>query len=652
MEINKINIGSREIKMITCNTAVVGTGAAGYSAANRLYEMGQKDIVIVTEGKNMGTSRNTGSDKQTYYKLSLCGDFKDSIEDMAETYFQGGSMDGDLALCEAAFSTRCFYYLCEAGVPFPHNKYGEYTGYKTDHDPAMRATSAGPLTSKFMTESLEAKALEKKITIIDNCIVIRILTNRDSVVGLLALDEKTNEFIIFNTTNVIYATGGPAGIYENAVYPPSQTGSTGIALEAGVTAKNITEWQYGIASTKFRWNLSGSYQQVLPCYISTDINGGDEKEFLDEYFSSSEKLLEAIFLKGYQWPFDPRKVDDEGSSLVDILVYKEIAEKKRRVFLDFRRNPSCLNITNKDDFKKAGKLAYEYLENSKSLQDTPIERLANMNPKAIELYINNGIDLYKEPLEIAVCAQHNNGGLSGDIWWESNLNHFFPIGEVNGSHGTYRPGGSALNSGQVGALRASIRIVNNYTEEPMEENQFLNIVSAQIEEKIKLAENFTDPKHNNNVSISDLRTEVGNLMSNYCGHIRNQRQIEYADEELLKKQEQVLSTIKISSQKELGDAFRLYDTIITSRALVAAIKDYIEEGGVSRGSYLIERDNDATDKGVSDIEKTNEEFSKRIQEVQLVDNTYQINWRQVREIPRREQWFENVWREFDNVGRN
>ena len=26
----------------------------------------------------MGTSRNTGSDKQTYYKLNLCGDFADS----------------------------------------------------------------------------------------------------------------------------------------------------------------------------------------------------------------------------------------------------------------------------------------------------------------------------------------------------------------------------------------------------------------------------------------------------------------------------------------------------------------------------------------------------------------------------------------------
>ena len=39
---------------------------------------------------------------------------------------------------------------------------------------------------------------------------------------------------LFNCRNVIYATGGPAGIYSMSVYPESQIGSTGIAFEAGV----------------------------------------------------------------------------------------------------------------------------------------------------------------------------------------------------------------------------------------------------------------------------------------------------------------------------------------------------------------------------------------------------------------------------------
>lgn len=47
-----------------------------------------------------------------------------------------------------------------------------------------------------------------------------------------------------------------------------------------------------------------------------------------------------------------------------------------------------------------------------------------MNPDAIELYLNNNIDLKKDLLEIEVCAQHCNGGFEGNIWWESNLKNF------------------------------------------------------------------------------------------------------------------------------------------------------------------------------------------------------------------------------------
>jgi hypothetical protein len=78
-----------------------------------------------------------------------------------------------------------------------------------------------------------------------------------------------------------------------------------------------------------------------------------------------------------------------------------------------------------------------------------------MNPPAVDLYNSHGIDLAREPLEIAVCAQHNNGGFRGSVWWESNVRGLFPVGEVCGTHGVTRPGGSALNAGQVGSLRAA-----------------------------------------------------------------------------------------------------------------------------------------------------------------------------------------------------
>ena len=472
MDKRTVNLEGIDFDIYSLNTIIVGTGAAGFNAADALHSLGQHDIAILTEGIDMGTSRNTGSDKQTYYKLTLAGDEPDSIEAMAQTLFDGGSMHGDIALVEAALSARCFYKLVNIGVPFPHNRYGEYVGYKTDHDPRQRATSCGPLTSKFMTEKLEAQVEDKGITIFDGYLVIGILTSKEEKsIGLIALDmdklDSPNMGItLFNCTNIIYATGGPAGIYLTSVYPESQIGASGIAYEAGAKGINLTESQYGIASIKFRWNLSGTYQQVIPRYVSTDKDGNDEREFLDEYFDEPGKMLDAIFLKGYQWPFDPRKIDNYGSSLIDILVYNETQIKGRRVFLDFTRNPSWGSKDGEFDFSLLGGESYEYLRNSQALFGTPIERLAKMNEPAIELYKSNGIDITREYLEIDVCAQHNNGGLLGDIWYESNLKHFFPVGEVNGTFGIYRPGGSALNSTQVGSFRAAQYINANYDQPP------------------------------------------------------------------------------------------------------------------------------------------------------------------------------------------
>ena len=299
MKKTTITIDGIDIPVIAVDTAVVGSGCAGFNAADWLYDLGRRDIVIITEGIKMGTSRNTGSDKQTYYKLSLASDGDDSVAQMAQTLFDGEGVHGDIALAEAAGSVKSFMKLVLLGVPFPKNEYGEYVGYKTDHDPRQRATSAGPLTSKYMTEALERSVLKKGITILDRVTAVQILTNNGRVEGLLCLDEKLlhtpcRGLCIVRAPHVILATGGPAGCYYTSVYPESQTGMSGMALEAGAKAANLQEWQYGLASIKFRWNVSGTYQQVLPKYISVDENGV-EREFLLDYFDDPYEALNMVF---------------------------------------------------------------------------------------------------------------------------------------------------------------------------------------------------------------------------------------------------------------------------------------------------------------------------------------------------------------------
>ena len=236
----------------TITHIIIGSGAAGFQAALRLYQNGERDLAIITENIKSGTSRNTGSDKQTYYKLTLSGNDADSVRNMAEDLFAGQCVDGDQALCEAALSARCFFALTELGVPFPCTEHGEFMGYKTDHDRGRRATSAGPYTSKLMTEALERSVKEKQILILDQMQAIQILTYMNQV----NIHSEPAYKIIW-CKNVILATGGPAGMYHDSVYPVSQTGSTGMAFEAGASGKNLTEWQFGMASLNPRWNVSG-----------------------------------------------------------------------------------------------------------------------------------------------------------------------------------------------------------------------------------------------------------------------------------------------------------------------------------------------------------------------------------------------------------
>lgn len=242
-----------------------------------------------------------------------------------------------------------------------------------------------------MTEKLEAAVTAKGVPMLDNTQVIKIVSDGERVLGLLCLNTKAqsaeDRYLLVRCKNVVYATGGPAGIYADSVYPASQFGATGLALEAGVKGKNLTEWQYGLASTRPRWNVSGTYMQVLPRVYSAEPDGSDPREFLMDFFTTPGEMLSKLFLKGYQWPFDVRKVAS-GSSIIDILVYLESC-KGRKVYLDYRTNPVDGNFR----FEELDAEALDYLTRAGACFGTPIERLLHMNAPAVDFYRDKGVDL-------------------------------------------------------------------------------------------------------------------------------------------------------------------------------------------------------------------------------------------------------------------
>lgn len=627
---------------------MIGTGAAGYNAACRIREDGSKSVCMVTEGVRCGTSRNTGSDKQTYYKLGLGGSAQDSVRNMASDLFAGGCVDGDNALCEAALSARCFYHLSEAGVPFPNNRYGEYVGYKTDHDPYARATSAGPLTSRFMTEVLEKKAKALQVEVYDHLRAVEILTcetaqGGSEVCGLVCMEMKTGKFVSFRCANVVLATGGPAGIYEDSVYPICHSGSTSLALNAGAALQNLTEWQYGLASVAPRWNVSGTYMQVLPRFVSVD-REGNEREFLGDFFKDSYEALSAVFLKGYQWPFDTKKAYS-GSSVIDLLVYRETVLFGRRVYLDFQRNPFGAEELN---FEKLSEEAFGYLDAAQACFGTPIERLEKMNAPAIELYASKGVDIRKEYLEIALCAQHNNGGISVDAWWQTDITGLFAAGECAGTHGITRPGGSALNAGQAGSLRAAQWICASQRSAYDREKDA--VYGELSENAVRKHTNLCETTLKNGGNIDQALKAARKRMSDCGAAIRNVEKMKKAAAQIREELDNFTERFGVRQIPALHKLYRLYDALTVQYAVLNAMTDYAENVKVSRGSALYYDEEGDLREGLEELfrfsVKDAEKTADRIQQVRLKDGRICIDWRKVRPLPEDNDFFENVWRRY------
>ena len=531
-------------------------------------------------------------------------------------------------------------------MPFPRDEYGQFFGYQTDNDPRPRATSIGPYTSREMCLMLLKRVRELGIKIGEGENVIQLLTtgedDRKRAVGAIVM-KQDGSLAAYGAENIVFATGGPGGLYKTSAYPEVHTGAISLALMAGAKAQNLPESQYGLASIKFRWNVSGTYMQAIPRFISTGAGGlSEESEFMGDYFSSASEMCSLIFLEGYEWPFDARRVIN-GSSLIGILVYIETVIKGRRVFLDYRHNPEGFS------FASLNKEAHEYLLKSNALLDTPIERLRQMNPEAIKLFQNHGIDITEEPLEIAVCAQHNNGGLAGNIWWEStNIKHLFPVGEVNGSHGIYRPGGSALNSGQVAGFRVAEYIANRYGDWTVAESNVKNSIKNAINYIGDWIEKCAGAKR----TWQEERGEFRERMTLAGANIRSSAAISRAVSEAWAQWRHFeASGCAFSSPVEKVEALRNRHLCFAHAVYLESILFEIQSGVGSRGSSIV-----LDKKGIPIHEKLGGEWSLLPENIEFRDcvletvvtpeEKVQHEWVPRRPIPREKTWFETGWARF------
>jgi len=247
-----------------------------------------------------------------------------------------------------------------------------------------------------------------------------------------------------------------------------------------------------------------------------------------------------------------------------------------------------------------------------------------MNPLAIEIYKENGIDLYSEPLEIAVCAQHNNGGFAVNKWWQSNIPQTFVIGEMAGTHGVKRPGGSALNAGQVGSLRAADYIVNVYGCDLPDYSYKQSEIDRQLSD---IVTGFEQYKSSSGSDPEEVLEEIRSRMTASGGHIRELNDAQKALKEAVELYKNIQQQgLKLKDFKAIIKAIQAEHLALTSVAYLKAIVELLKQGSGSRGSHLV-LSNDGIEIHPDVIDKaTNKPLKFKPENESLRNSTLQIEY--------------------------
>ncbi len=492
------------MERIQCDVLIIGAGGAGLRAAIEASETLKKGkVLLATKGVfgKSGVTATACSDRMAFHATlpeTEPGGLDPWRYHAEDIYRIGGYVsDGDLASILAKEAQGAFEYLDLLEVPFARREDGRVDQFVTDGSEYARACSSAD------------------IQIMDHCMIADLIKYRGRMIGAIGIDEREglkveDRLKVFSSKAILLATGGAGEVFGVHVFPEGMTGDGyALAYRAGAELVNMEFIQIGPASIKTRLNCSGSLMRAVPRLIN---EAGEE--FLIKYFTrktSPAEISDLIFEKGSSWPVSLEKK----THLIDVAMFKEIAQG-HRVSLDYSINPDGFRFQDLDP-----KWQERYEKEVKSRIDpdrrsaSPFLRLSEINPDVIDWLKVHGIDLRRgEPMEIAPCIQHFQGGVKIRGKGDTSLKGLYAAGEcAGGQHGANRPGGNALLDGQVfGRIsgRAAAEVSRSLKQEP-------EVVFRRAKKFLSKLNHLDKGKE-----ASEVRKEIQSITSRFASVVRTE----------------------------------------------------------------------------------------------------------------------------------
>ena len=499
-----------EMKTISTDVLIIGSGGAGSRAAIEVDDAGLKAI-IVSKGLSF-RSGCTGMAEGGYNAVFKTVDKDDSIEAHIHDTLKGGSYLNDEKLVEILVneSPKRLIDLENYGALFDRQESGEIDQRPFGGQTYRRTCYQGDRTGAELLNALKEEIIRRDIECIEEVMITSLVTDDDQVIGATGLDLKDSTLIYFKAKSVILASGGAGQLYP-VTSNTFQKNGDGYAISYRAGAKLVDMEQIQFHPTGM---VAPESKKGVLVTEAVRAEGGKLINSEGERFMSK---------------YAPEKMELATRDVVARSIYQEIIEGRGT-----ENGGVYLDISHLDD---------DYID----------EKLETM----VLQFENVGVDIKHGPIEVAPTAHHFMGGLKINPDASSSLKNLFGAGEVcGGVHGANRLGGNALADTQVFGKIAGVSASKAAKATEIKTND------EQVQEEASRIESLIKK---GSIKPQEFKENIKNLMWEKVAIVREEKTLNEALKELQKMQENL-------DKLDVGDKKQYNNELVTALEVINMVE--------------------------------------------------------------------------------
>ena len=483
-----------EIKTISTDVLIIGSGGAGSRAAIEVDDAGLKAI-IVSKGLSF-RSGCTGMAEGGYNAVFKTVDKDDSIDAHFNDTLKGGSYLNDKKLVEilVSESPKRLVDLENYGALFDRQESGEIDQRPFGGQSFRRTCYQGDRTGAELLNALKEEIIRRDIECIDEVMITSFVTDGNQVIGATGLNLKDSSLIYFKAKATILASGGAGQLYPVTSNTFQKNGDGyAISYRAGANLVDMEQVQFHPTGMVAPESKKGVLVTEAVRAEGGKLINSEGERFMSKYA--------------------PEKMELATRDVVARSIYQEIIEGRGT-----ENGGVYLDISHLDD---------DYID----------EKLETM----VLQFENVGVDIKHGPIEVAPTAHHFMGGLKINTDASSSLDNLFGAGEVcGGVHGANRLGGNALADTQVFGRIAGVSASKAAKESELKSNEEMVLKEAsRIEGLIKKG----------SIKPKEFKNRIKNLMWEKVAIVREEKTLNEALGQLQEMQKE-LADLDVSDKKQ------------------------------------------------------------------------------------------------------